>query len=55
MQFNAHSVFKIFRSKDYTVEPILSFLEILRKRQNILFDIVFLKLFLSKYNRVEFI
>ena len=53
MQFNAYSLFEIFRSNDYTVELILSILKMFKKRQNISTEIVFLNNFLSKYNRVQ--
>ena len=53
MQFNAYSLFEIFLSKEYTVEPILSILKIFEETPNISTDIVFLNKFLSKYNRVK--
>ena len=53
MQFNAYSLFEIFLSKEYTVEPILSILKIFEETPNISTNIVFLNKFLSKYNRVK--
>ena len=53
MQFNAYSLFEIFLSKEYTIEPILSILKIFEETPNISTDIVFLNKFLSKYNRVK--
>ena len=53
MQFNASSLFEIFLSKEYTVEPVLSILKIFEETPNISTDIVFLNKFLSKYNRVK--
>ena len=48
MQFNAYSLFEKFWSKDYRVEPTLSFLKILNKWEYSSTDFVFLQNFDQK-------